>query len=73
MRLRVAQFVRIGGLMAATQLYVGASTVFGTIVQVSPRLYNPEATVQARDGSTRTYQLPFLIAHGVTLAPPTKC
>jgi hypothetical protein len=51
--------------MALTQLYVGASTPFGTIVLVSPRLYNAEAIVRAKDGSSRTYQLPHLIALGV--------
>ena len=53
--------------MAATQRYVGASTPFGVIVQVTARVYNAEATVRARDGSTRTYLLPWLIAHGVKL------
>ncbi len=51
--------------MAATQRYVGASTPFGTIVGVSDRLFNAEALVKAQDGSTRTYRLPFLIAHGL--------
>ncbi len=54
--------------MAATRLYIGASTPFGTIVQVSNSVYNALATVQAKDGSTGTYRLPFLIALGVTLA-----
>ena len=53
--------------MASTARYVGACTPFGVIVQVSDRLFNPEVTVQAKDGSTSTYRLPFLIALGVTL------
>jgi len=54
--------------MASTQRYVGASTPFGTIVQVSNNVYNALATVQAKNGSSNTYRLPFLIALGVTLA-----
>ena len=50
--------------MAATQRYVGARTPFGVIVRVSDLVYNAEATVEARDGSTIRYRLPFLIAHG---------
>jgi hypothetical protein len=53
--------------MAASQRYVGASTPFGTIVQVSDQLFNPEAIVQAKDGTVSTYRLPFLLALGVTL------
>lgn len=45
--------------MAATQFYVGASTPFGVIVQVTARVYNAEATVRSKDGSTRTYLLPW--------------
>jgi hypothetical protein len=51
--------------MAATQRFVGASTPFGTIVQVSDRIYNAQAVVRAKDGSSSTYQLPFLLALGV--------
>lgn len=54
--------------MAATKLYLGASTPFGVIIAVSDAVYNAEATVRAEDGGVRTYRLPFLIAHGVTLA-----
>ncbi len=54
--------------MAASQRFVGALTPFGTIVQVSDRLFNAEAVVKAQDGSIGTYRLPFLIALGVTLA-----
>lgn len=54
--------------MAATQRFVGASTPFGTITQVSDSIYNALATVQAKDGGSSTYRLPFLIALGVTLA-----
>jgi hypothetical protein len=50
--------------MAATQRFVGASTPLGKIVQVSDQLFNPEVTVQAKDGSVSTYRLPFLIALG---------
>jgi hypothetical protein len=53
--------------MAATQRYVGASTPFGTIVQVSNNVYNALAVVQAKDGSSSTYRLPFLIALGLRL------
>lgn len=53
--------------MASTQRYVGAFTAFGTIVQVSDRIYNAEATVQAKDGTVSTYRLPFLMALGVKL------
>lgn len=51
-------------MTAATQRYLGARTPFGVIVRVSDRLYNAEATVQAKDGGTGVYRLPFLIAHG---------
>lgn len=54
--------------MASTQRYLGGRTPFGTIIRITARVYNAEATVKARDGTTRTYRLPFLIAHGVTLA-----
>ena len=54
--------------MAATKRYLGASTPFGVIIAVSDAVYNAEATVRAEDGGVRTYRLPFLIAHGVTLA-----
>lgn len=53
--------------MAVTQRFVGASTPFGIIVQVSDILYNALATVQAKDGSRGTYRLPFLLALGVRL------
>jgi hypothetical protein len=53
--------------MAATQRFVGASTPFGKVVEVSDRLFNPEVVVQAKDGSTAVYRLPFLIALGVKL------
>lgn len=53
--------------MASTQRYLGAFTAFGIITQVSNRIYNPEATVQAKDGTVSTYRLPFLIALGMTL------
>ena len=51
-------------MMAATQLYVGAQTPFGTITQVSNSVYNALAAVQSKDGGLNTYRLPFLIAHG---------
>lgn len=54
--------------MASTQRFVGASTPFGKVVAVSDRLFNPTATVQAKDGSGGTYRLPFLVALGVTFA-----
>lgn len=54
--------------MAATQRYLGASTPFGVIIFVTDRVYNARATVRADDGSTRSYRLPFLLAHSVTLA-----
>lgn len=54
--------------MTKAQRYLGGRTPFGTIIHVSDRVYNTEATVEAKDGNTKTYRLPFLIAHGVTLA-----
>ena len=54
--------------MAATQCYLGASTPFGVIISITDHVYNAQATVRADDGSTRTYSLPFLLAHGFTLA-----
>ncbi len=48
--------------------YLGARTAFGIIVHIAERLYNPEAVVEAKDGSTRSYSLPFLMAHGLELA-----
>ena len=51
--------------MAATKRYLGARTAFGVIIHIENRLYNPAVTVEARDGSTKEYHLPFLIAHGV--------
>ncbi len=53
--------------MAASQRFVGASTPFGVIVQVSDAVYNATALVRAQDGSTAVYRLPFLMALGVTL------
>lgn len=53
--------------MAATRRYLGARTPFGTIVHIENRLYNATVTVEACDGSTKEYRLPFLIAHGLTL------
>ena len=50
------------------QRYLHARTPFGTIIRVTDRVYNAQATVKAEDGTTKTYRLPFLIAHGVTLA-----
>lgn len=50
--------------MAATQRYVGAHTPFGTVTSISGGVYNPEVTVQTKDGSVSTYRLPFLIALG---------
>ena len=54
--------------MSKVQRYLHARTPFGTIIHITDRVYNAEATVEARDGSIETYRLPFLIAHGVTLA-----
>ena len=54
--------------MASTQRYLHARTPFGIIIRITDRVYKAEATVKAGDGRTRTYRLPFLIAHGVTLA-----
>jgi hypothetical protein len=55
--------------VAATKRYLGARTAFGVIVRIEDRLYNPAVTVEARDGSTKEYNLPFLIAHGFAPAP----
>lgn len=49
------------------QRYLGGLTPFGTIISVEDRVYNAEATVKAKDGTTETYRLPWLIVHGVTL------
>jgi hypothetical protein len=49
------------------QRYLGGLTPFGTIISVEDRVYNAEATVEAKDGTTKRYRLPWLIAHGVTL------
>jgi hypothetical protein len=54
--------------MASTQRFVGAQTPFGTIVEVSNRVYNAQAVVRAKDGRVNTYRLPLLIALGVTFA-----
>ena len=54
--------------MSKAQRYLGDRTPFSTIIHVTDRVYNTEATVKAKDGSTKTYRLPFLLAHGVTLA-----
>ena len=56
--------------MASTQKYLGAATPFGTIIYIDDRVYNASATVQSRDGSTKVYRLPHLIALGVT--PPAQ-
>ena len=53
--------------MAATQRYLGAHTAFGVIIHIEDRLYNAKVTVEANDGTTKEYRLPFLIAHGLTL------
>ena len=49
----------------SSQSYVGLSTPFGKIIAVEPSLYSAQATVQHRDGSTSTYRLSSLQAHGV--------
>jgi hypothetical protein len=54
--------------VAATKRYLGAHTAFGIIVHIENRLYNAAVTVEARDGSTKEYHLPFLIANGVAPA-----
>jgi len=51
----------------ASHRYLGAHTAFGTITHITENVYNTVATVEARDGSTGTHRLPFLIALGVTL------
>lgn len=53
--------------MTKAQRYLGGRTPFGTITHITDRVYNAEATVEAKDGTTKTYRLPWLIAHGVTL------
>ena len=54
--------------MAKAQRYLNARTSFGTIIHITDRVFSTEATVKAKDSSIKTYRLPFLIAHGVTLA-----
>jgi hypothetical protein len=58
--------------VAATQLYVGASTPFGVVAWVSNDVYNAQALVRAKDGTMNAYQLPFLLALGVTLSERMK-
>ncbi len=60
------------GNTPAAHRYVGARTAFGTITHVSSNVYNTLATVRAKDGSTDTYRLPFLIAFGVTYTATTE-
>lgn len=59
--------------MSKAQRYLGGRTPFGTIIRVNDRVYNTEATVEAKDGSTTRYRLPFLLAHGVTLPKEMPC
>ncbi len=54
--------------MSTSQRYLGARTMFGVIVFITDCVYNAEAIVRAKDGSTRPYRLPFLIAHGLELS-----
>ena len=56
--------------MSTSQRYLGARTMFGVIVFITDCVYNAEAIVRAKDGSTRPYRLPFLIAHGLELGNP---
>lgn len=51
--------------MAASQQYLGLWSAFGEIIEIEDRLYNPSATVRARDGSISSHQLPKLIAFGL--------
>jgi hypothetical protein len=53
--------------VAATQLYVGASTPFGVVTWVSNDVYNAQALVRAKNGTVSTYRLPFLLALGLRL------
>ncbi len=53
--------------MDATRRYLGARTAFGVIIRIEDRVYNPAVTVEASDGTTGEYRLPFLIALGLTL------
>ena len=54
--------------MAASSIWLGASTPFGKIIALEPILYNAQATVRSKDGTVNTYRLPFLIAHGAKAA-----
>lgn len=58
--------------MSASRRYLGARTAFGVIIFVAECVYNPEVVVRAKDGSTRPYRLPFLIAHGLELTAATR-
>ena len=46
--------------------YLGAKTPFGVIVKLESCLYNPTATIEAKDGTRTTHKLPKLIALGIT-------
>lgn len=50
--------------MAASARYLGAATPFGVIVDLEPAVYNPQATVQSKDGSKSNWPLAVLIALG---------
>ncbi len=49
---------------SASAIYLGASTPFGVIVGLEAAVYNPSATVIAKDGSRGTWPLAVLIALG---------
>jgi len=57
----------------ASHRYLGTRTAFGTITYISSNVYNTLATVRAKDGSTSTHRLPFLIAYGVTPVASMEC
>jgi hypothetical protein len=62
--------------MLAIRQYLGLQSAYGEIIEIEDRLYNPTATVRARDGPVSTHKLPKLIALGLqketTRALPTQ-
>lgn len=55
--------------MAPNDTYLGLRSAFGKIIAVEPYLYNPTATVEARDGTISCHKLPMLIAFGLRKDP----
>ncbi len=56
--------------MCKSAIYLGAPTPFGVIIDIEPRLYNPQCRVRDDQGSETVRPLARLIALGVK--PPTS-